>query len=251
MNEIQIFNNPDFGEIRTITINGEPWFVGNDVAKPLGYSSPKNAVAKFVDDEDKQKHQFDSSGQNREMVIISESGLYSLIFGSKLESAKRFKKWVTSEVLPSIRKTGNYGQPKLPENPMELLELHYQALKEVDKKVDNLEDRFNKLESDMPVFNIDAKRIQDAVKKKAIEILGGKESNAYKGKSIRTYVFADIQCMLRRNFGVKRYEEIKHRQTDDALRLIEEHKPPLVLKDRVDMMNAQQTLNFGKGGAAI
>lgn len=114
MNEVKIFNNEEFGQIRTVVINGEPWFVGNDVAKPLGYVAPKNAVAKYVDDEDKQKHQFDSSGQAREMVIINESGLYSLIFGSQMESAKKFKRWVTSEVLPSIRKTGTYSNTDIP-----------------------------------------------------------------------------------------------------------------------------------------
>ena len=99
MNELQIFNSGEFGDIRTITIDNEPWFVGIDVAKSLGYANPKNAVP---------KHFSDSMGRPQETTIINESGLYSLIFGSKLESAKRFKRWVTSEVLPTIRKTGSY-----------------------------------------------------------------------------------------------------------------------------------------------
>lgn len=245
MNNIQIFSNNEFGEIRTITIDGEPYFVGNDCAKALGYKNLYSGVSKNVDEDDRRLFPVGSTSGTQETTIINESGLYSLIFGSKLESAKKFKKWVTSEVLPSIRKTGGY---KVPQTVPEQIKLLAQGNVELNQRIDGLEERFNKLESDMPVFNIDAKRIQDAVRKKAIEILGGKESNAYKDKSVRTYVFADIQCMLRRNFGVKRYEEIKHRQTNDALRLIEEHKPPLVLKDRVDMMNAQQTLNFGEGG---
>lgn len=114
-----------------------------------------------------------------------------------------------------------------------------QRVTRVEKKTDTLEDRFNKLEADMPVFTIDAKNIQNAVKKKGVEILGGKESNAYNDKSTRTSVYADIQCMLRRNFGVRRYEEIKHKQADIAIRLVEEYVPPLILQEKVDMENAQ------------
>lgn len=119
-----------------------------------------------------------------------------------------------------------------------------QRVTRVEEKTDTLEDRFNKLEADMPVFTIDAKNIQSAVKKKGVDILGGKYSNAYKDKSTRTSVYADIQCMLRRNFGVRRYEEIKHRQADVAIRLVEEYVPPLILQEKVEMVNSQLTLNF-------
>ena len=90
---IQVFNNTEFGEIRSMTINGEPWFVGKDVAAALGYERPDNAIRKHVDDEDKLTHQISASGQNRTMYIINESGMYSLILSSKLEGAKRFKRW--------------------------------------------------------------------------------------------------------------------------------------------------------------
>lgn len=114
-----------------------------------------------------------------------------------------------------------------------------QRVTRIEEKADTLEDRFNKLEADMPVFTIDARNIQNAVKKKGVEILGGKESNAYKDKSTRTCVYADIQCMLRRNFGVRRYEEIKHKQADIAISLVEEYVPPLILQEKVDMENSQ------------
>ena len=110
-NQIQVFNNTEFGNIRTLEINGEPFFVGKDVATALGYERPDNAIRNHVDGEDKLTHQISASGQNRTMYIINESGLYSLIFASKLPSAKRFKRWVTSEVLPMIRKTGKYSVP--------------------------------------------------------------------------------------------------------------------------------------------
>lgn len=119
MQEMQIFNNPDFGQVRTITINGEPWFVGNDCAKALGYVKPKGAIQNHVDSDDKQMAPIQDPRGNIGMMVINESGLYSLIFGSKLETAKEFKHWVTSEVLPSIRKTGSYAIPQI-QNPSEI-----------------------------------------------------------------------------------------------------------------------------------
>lgn len=109
-NQIQIFNNTEFGEIRTMEINGEPWFVGKDVATALGYTKARNAIAAHVDDDDKKDAPIQGSlGGTQKMTIINESGMYSLILGSKLDGAKRFKRWVTSEVLPSIRKSGAYA----------------------------------------------------------------------------------------------------------------------------------------------
>jgi len=118
MNKLQIFNNPEFGQVRTLLVNDEPYFVGKDVADALGYEASRNAIAAHVDDEDKLTHQISAAGQMRMMTIINESGVYSLVFGSKLESAKKFKRWVTSEVLPAIRKTGSYNMPNF-NNPAE------------------------------------------------------------------------------------------------------------------------------------
>jgi len=109
MNELQIFDNPEFGKIRGLMLDGDPWFVGKDVATALGYSNPRDALARHVDSEDKNTVAFHDGIQgNPNMTIINESGLYSLILSSKLPTAKRFKHWVTSEVLPAIRKTGRY-----------------------------------------------------------------------------------------------------------------------------------------------
>ena len=112
MNDIQVFNNPEFGEIRTVEINNEPWFVGKDVADILGYSNPRDAISKHVDDEDKGVANCDTLGGRQTLSIINESGLYSLVLSSKLPTAKKFKRWVTSEVLPSIRKHGAYMTPE-------------------------------------------------------------------------------------------------------------------------------------------
>ena len=112
MNELQVFQNPDFGSIRTLMVDDEPWFVGKDVATALGYAEPHKAVRQHVDDEDKGVSVLDTPGGTQKMVTINESGLYGLILGSKLPSAKKFKRWVTSEVLPAIRKTGVYIVPQ-------------------------------------------------------------------------------------------------------------------------------------------
>ena len=106
---IEIFKNEEFGTVRTTLIDNEPWFVGKDVALALGYSEPRSAVSKRVEQEDKGVAEMETPSGKQNMTIINESGLYALIFGSKLESAKRFKRWVTSEVLPTLRKTGTYS----------------------------------------------------------------------------------------------------------------------------------------------
>lgn len=115
MNEIQIFNNPEFGQMRTLTIQNEPWFVGKDLAQVLGYVNTKDALHRHVDAEDKGGSQITTPSGTQEMTIINESGLYSLILSSKLPGAKKFKRWVTGEVLPAIRKNGGYikGQEEL------------------------------------------------------------------------------------------------------------------------------------------
>ena len=108
MNDIQIFSSPDFGEIRTTTIDNQPWFVGKDVASALGYANPQKECRGHIDEEDKGVSFLDPPGGKQSLTIINESGLYSLILSSKLSSAKKFKRWVTAEVLPAIRKTGSY-----------------------------------------------------------------------------------------------------------------------------------------------
>lgn len=131
MNDIKIFENQEFGKVRALEIDGKPYFLGKDVADALGYTNPQKAIRDHVDIEDKLSERFVLSGQNREATVISESGLYSLVLSSKLESAKRFKRWVTSEVLPSIRQTGGY-QMTMPQGK-ELLAL---AVLEAQKTIE-------------------------------------------------------------------------------------------------------------------
>ena len=139
MNDLQIFKNAEFGEIRTVIIENEPWFVGKDVAVILGYADPNTAIAMHVDEDDKLNDKSASSLGQRGGWLIKESGLYSLILSSKLASAKRFKKWVTSEVLPSIRKNGGYiaGQEHLSDD-----ELMAKAVLVAQKKIEERENGY-------------------------------------------------------------------------------------------------------------
>lgn len=139
MNKLEVFKNQEFGEVRTITIDDEPYFVGKDVADILGYSRPDHAINNHVDDEDKLMYQIDTLGQKRQMFIINESGLYSLILSSKLPNTRRFKRWVTSEVLPAIRKHGMYAIDDLIANP-DLGIAALNALKEEREKNKKLEE---------------------------------------------------------------------------------------------------------------
>lgn len=112
MKEMQIFENQEFGTVRTVELDGEPWLVGKDVAQALGYSNPRDALDRHVDDEDKATVGIHDGSQTRNMTIINESGLYSLVLSSKLPGVKKFRRWVTAEVLPAIRRTGGYRMPK-------------------------------------------------------------------------------------------------------------------------------------------
>ena len=146
MNEMQIFNNEEFGQIRTVTIENEPWFVGKDVAEALGYKNTKDALATHIESCDKVMGSqnatpsiTDSMGRTQHPTWINESGLYALIFGSKLESAKRFKHWVTSEVLPSIRKTGGYQKPVQGKELLALAVLEAQkTIEEKDAQIEEM-----------------------------------------------------------------------------------------------------------------
>jgi len=132
---MQIFSNPEFGEVRRVTIDGQYWLVGKDVADILGYANGRDAISKNVDDEDKISGVAvsDAMGRDQKMVVINESGLYSLVFSSKLPAAKKFKKWVTSEVLPSVRQTGSYSASQL--TPAQLIAAQAQLLVDMEQKM--------------------------------------------------------------------------------------------------------------------
>lgn len=189
-NNLEIFTNPEFGNIRIIEKNGEPWFIGKDVAEALGYEASRNAITKHVDDEDKLTHQISASGQNRNMTVINESGLYSLILSSKLPTAKKFKRWVTSEVLPTIRKHGNYTAPK----------------QENKSKSIDLEIRLNNSKARMAseyrriAEMTDIAEYKHICQQKAVEVLAGMPLLPMEEVTERTYSATDIGKM----FGVSK-----------------------------------------------
>lgn len=242
MNDIQIFNNPEFGDIRTVVIDNEPWFVGKDVADVLGYRNGSRDINRHVDKDDSlRKGLIDKTGREQETIIINESGLYSLIFGSKLESAKKFKKWVTSEVLPSIRKTGTYMMPQTTDGKIALLAQGHTELK---AEVDEIKADLESLKMDLPILPVEADRITEAVRKKGVSIMGGKQSSAYSNRGLRQKVYNNLYANLKYNFGVRSYKSIKRSQCDKAVEVINAYQTPYFLQEQIDDANMQQRLEF-------
>lgn len=160
MNELMIFNNPEFGEIRTVEVNGEPWFVGKDVATALGYKNPQEAVRNHVDDEDKGVSEVLTPGGKQTVPVINESGLYSLVLSSKLPGAKKFKRWITSEVIPSIRKNGGYVNGQENMTPEELMAA---ALIMANKTIENQKVRLSTLTVENQIMQPKADYFDDLV----------------------------------------------------------------------------------------
>lgn len=239
MNELQIFNSEEFGDIRTVTIENEPWFVGKDVATALGYSNPQKAVRDHISEEDRGVNEMDTPSGRQNLAIINESGLYALIFGSKLESAKRFKHWVTSEVLPAIRKTGSYQKPMTTDQKIQLLA---QGNVELTEKIDKVDKDLQEFKADMPLLALECQRITRAKNQKVVPLMGGKDAPAYKNKSLMHKVYSDVDAQLRREFGVNTYKAIKRSQCDLAVEIIKKYELPRCLREEIEDENAQMCL---------
>lgn len=149
MREMQVFTNPEFGQVRTVEIDGEAWLVGKDVAEALGYVRPTDAVRKRVDAEDRGISKVETLSGIQEMAVINESGLYALIFGSQLPNAKQFKHWVTHDVLPSIRRTGGYQEQQTQMTPAQLLAAQAQVMVEMEQRMNEMQSRTESLETRM------------------------------------------------------------------------------------------------------
>ena len=248
MNEIQIFNNPEFGSVRTSIINGDPWFVGKDVCEAFGDTNYRRSLSN-IDDSDKGVSQIETPGGKQNMVIINESGLYSLLFQMQPQKAKgvsqdesiiderieklhRFKHWVTSEVLPSIRKTGTYGNPM---STGEQIQLLAQGNVELNQRVDNVESKIQSLEDDMPLYGCEIDEIQKHIRRKGISVLHGKDSPAYKDGSVRSSVYADMYGQLKREYGcVSSYKSIKRKYIADVHDFIDCYTVPIVLEEQIN-----------------
>lgn len=244
-NEMQIFNNEEFGEIRTVVIEGEPWFVGRDIAKALGYARPEGAVTKHCRHPLKQGIPHPQSPDKEiEALVIPEGDMYRLISRSKLKSAERFEEWVFDEVLPTIRKTGTYGQRNIPMSIPEQIQIIAKGYGELHEEVKTIKKDLEDFKNDMPILGIEETKISNAVRKKGVECLGGKESNAYHDKSIRGRLYSDLHRQLRREFGVSTYKAIRRNQADTAITIIQNYVPPIVLSETIQAINAQQRFNI-------
>ena len=239
MNELKSFENPEFGRVRTMDINGEPWFVGKDIAMILGYAKPRNAIASHVDSEDKKDAPIQGDlGGTQEMTVINESGLYSLILSSKLPKAKDFKRWVTSEVLPSIRKTGSYNTADTVEmSEMEMISKLAsnavkveKALAEQSSRIDALENRISMdagaLISEALTFSKLSYEQQKCIKT-AVLLRICNLSTDYKTfiENRRKYsnrIYADI----RRRFRITSICNLMERQYREAMDYIQNWVPP-------------------------
>lgn len=237
MRSIQIFNNPEFGDIRTVDLNGEPWFVGKDIAAALGYGEGKslaNAVANHVDDVDKGVTEMMTPGGMQKMVIVNESGVYSLIFGSKLEGAVRFKRWVTGEVLPTLRKTGSYTMPKLSKE--------MQALFLLDDRTQKQEQRLTALENTMTVDYSQQQTLKKAVGRVVVEALGGKAAPAYNDPHVRGKLFSECNRDVQDWFRVNSVCNVPRKDFTQAVEYIQRWKPSTNSVMLIQQTNAQTSL---------
>ncbi|CAC5904647.1 phage repressor protein [Staphylococcus aureus] len=213
MQELRTFNFEEL-PVRTLEVDGEPYFIGKDVADILGYTNSRKTLSDHVDEEDKLTSRIVTSGQNRNVTIINESGLYSLIFSSKLENAKRFKRWVTSEVLPSLRRTGTYQTKPL--TTSEQIQLIAQGNTELDERVTKIEETY-------PIMHGEAKHIQRLVAQKVAEIVRNKFNGFY--DQVSRKLFAEIYKSIKKIFDVPSYNCIPRGRYQEAIRFVERWQP--------------------------
>lgn len=233
MDELQIYNNEEFGDIRTVTINNEPMFCLSDVCKALEIKNATD-VAKRLDADEVTR--FNLGGKSGDTNFINESGLYAVILRSDKPNAKRFRKWVTSEVLPAIRKTGAYQKPMTTDQKIQLLA---QGNVELTEKIEKVNDDLQEFKKDMPLLALECQKITRAKNQKVVPLMGGKNAPAYKNKSLMHKVYGDIDAQLRREFGVNTYKAIKRNQCDLAISIIEAYKLPMFLQKEIDAENSQ------------
>lgn len=234
MANIQIFTSPEFGDIRTVDQNGEPWFVGKDVAAALGYGNPQKAIRDHVDEQDRGVNEMDTPGGKQSIAIINESGLYSLIFGSKLEGAVRFKRWVTSEVLPTLRKTGSYMMPKLSKE--------MQALFMLDTRTQRQEERLTALENTMTVDYNQQRVLRKAISRAVIGALGGEDAPAYIDNHVRSKVYSECNHDVQDWFRVNSVGNIPRKRFDEAIEYVNRWKPSTNTVMLIQQTNGQTSL---------
>lgn len=202
-------------EVRTLTIDNEPWFVGKDVADILGYSKARNAIALHVDEDDALKQGLtDNLGRIQETIIINESGLYSLILSSKLPQAKEFKRWVTSEVLPQIRLQGAYVPENLSDEAFIAL---FKGQKQLKAKQLELAQDVDYLKNEQPIHPSFAQALLKKRKARVVSCLGGIDSPAYADKIFAQSVFRQAEVDFKDHFNINRYDMLPKKFAEAAL----------------------------------
>lgn len=241
MDELKIFNSNEFGEIRTVMKDGEPMFCLADVCKALDITHVTDVKNRLKQDGVGTAEVIDSMGRKQNATFINESNLYKTIFQSRKESAERFTDWVTTEVLPSIRKTGAYGKPL---STSEQIRLLAQGNTELTERVDKVETKITSLENDMPLYGCEIDEVSKHVKRKAVDVLGGKDSEAYRDGSIRSQIFSNIYTRIKMEYGVvSSYKSIKRKYIADVHDFIDSYEPPRFLEEQILDANAQ--MRFG------
>lgn len=239
MNNLEIFRNEEFGEIRTVEENGKILFVASDVANALGYTNPPKAVRDHC--RGVTKRSTPTSSGIQEMSYIGEPDMYRLIMKSKLPSAEKFEAWVMEEVLPTIRQNGTYQKPM---TALEQLQLTQQAVMEVNTKVDAVNQDLQDFKMELPILGIEIDRITSAVHRRGVSALGSKQSPAYQNRSLRSKVYQDIYRELKRQFGVVSYKEIRRNQCGLAISVIDEYELPYILQEQIMAENEQMSLDL-------
>ena len=234
MNEIFNFHGQ---EVRTLTIDDEPWFVGKDVADILGYANSRKAIFDHVDEDDKTDGVTirDAMGRNQNPIIINESGLYSLILSSKLPQAKEFKRWVTSEVLPAIRKQGGFIREDLDEDAFIALFTGQKKLRE--QQATMLED-IDYLKSEQPIHPSYAQSLLKKRKARVVACLGGIDSPAYADKNFAQSVFRQAEIDFKDHFNISRYDLLPKKHADAALAYWMTWEPSTNTKMKIMELNA-------------
>ena len=219
MSELKIFNFEE-NEVRTQVIDGEPWFVGKDVTGVLGYSNSRDAISRHVFDDDKGVAFHDTPGGNQSLVIVNESGLYALVFGSKLDSAVKFKRWVTKEVLPAIRKTGSY---QIPKDPMDALRLMFQATEQTQEKVNQVDARVIHLEQNVKLEPGEYTYIGKSISRKVYQI--GKERAYSMNKQQKEELFKAINKEIAEITGVRTRTQLRQKDYKKVIEFIDDWEP--------------------------
>lgn len=238
MNELQIFNSEEFGDIRTVQLNNEPMFCLSDVCKALGLTQPSK-VKDRLNEKGVSSIPTLTAGGEQKLLYINESNLYKTIFQSRKESAERFTDWVTSEVLPAIRKTGAYQKPMTTDQKIQLLA---QGNVELTEKIDKVDKDLQEFKADMPLLALECQRITRAKNQKVVPLMGGKDAPAYKNKSLMHKVYSDVDAQLRREFGVNTYKAIKRSQCDLPVEIIKKYELPRCLREEIEDENSQMRL---------